>query len=131
MSSVAILFCFGAIVIGTKYGRRSELLSEASRRLSSSSTTTSNPTVNSIRSSTIPQATINETLRRAEGMLRESSSAGLCGQLNRQERLRAASGSYQRNNTAKKTVKKEKKVLKYALLRCWDSDDQEELHHLK
>ena len=64
-------------------------------------------------------------------MLRESSSARLCGQLNRQERLRAASGPYQHNNTAKKMVKKGKKVLEYALLRCWDSDDQEELHCLK
>ena len=51
--------------------------------------------------------------------------------MNRQERLRAASGPYQRNNTAKKTGKKEKKVLEFALLRCWDSEDQEELHHLK
>ena len=64
-------------------------------------------------------------------MLWESSSAGLCGRSNRQERLRAASGPYQRNNTAKKMVKKEKKVLEYALLCCWDRDDQEELHHLK
>ena len=111
-------------------GRVSELLSEASRLLSSPSITTSNPTGNSSRSSTIPQATINETLRCAEGMLQESSFAGLCGRLNRQERLRAASGPYQRNNTAKKTVKKGK-VLEYALLRCWDSDDQEELHRLK
>ena len=73
MSSVVILFCFRAIVIGTKYhdegikGRMSELLSEASWLLSSPSTTTSNPTVNSSRSSTIPQAAINETLRHAEG----------------------------------------------------------------
>ena len=112
-------------------GRVSELLSEASRLLSSPSSSTSNPATNSSRSTAFPQPAINETLRRAEGMLRESASAGLCRRLNRQERLRAASGPYQRNNTAKKTVKKEKKALEYALLRCWDSDDQEELHHLK
>ena len=28
-------------------------------------------------------------------------------------------------------MKKGKKVLEYALLRCWDSDDQEKLHRLK
>lgn len=28
-------------------------------------------------------------------------------------------------------VKKEKKVLEYALLRCWNSNEPEELHHLK
>ena len=106
-------------------------VSEASWLLSSPSTSTSNPAANSSRSTAFPQPTINETLRRAEGMLRESASAGLCRRLNREERLRAASGPYQRNNTAKKTVKKEKKVLEYALLRCWDSDDPEELHHLK
>lgn len=51
--------------------------------------------------------------------------------LDRQERLRAASRPYQSNNTAEKTVKKEKKVLEYVLLRCWDLNDPEELHHLK
>ena len=114
-------------------GRVSELLSEASRLLSSPSGSTSNPgpAVNSSRPTAFSQPTINETLRRAEGMLRDSASAGLCRRLNRQERLRAASGPYQRNNTAKKTVKKEKKALEFALLRCWDSEDQEELHHLK
>ena len=93
---------------GTK-GRVSELLSEASRLLSSSSTSTaSNPAVNlSCSGSAIPQATISETLRRAQGMLRESTSAALCRRLNRQERLRAASGPYQRNSQAMKTVKKE------------------------
>ena len=111
-------------------GRVSELLSEASRLLSSPSASTSNPAANSSRSTAFHQPTISETLRRAEGMLRESASAGLCRRLNREERLRAASGPYQRNNTAKKTEKK-KKVLEYALLRCWDSDDPEELHHLK
>ena len=96
-------------------GRVSELLSEASRLLSSPSTSTSNPAANSSRSTAFPQPTINETLRRAEGMLRESASAGLCRRLNREERLRAASRPYQRNNIATKTVKKEKKVLEYAL----------------
>ena len=48
-------------------GRVSNLLSEASGLLCSSSSTTSNPAVNSSRSAAIPQATINETLRRAEG----------------------------------------------------------------
>lgn len=28
-------------------------------------------------------------------------------------------------------MKKENKVLEFALLRCWDSDDPEEVHHLK
>ena len=81
--------------------RVSELLSEASRLLSSPSGSTSNPgpAVNSSRPTAFSQPTINETLRRAEGMLRESASAGLCRRLNRQERLRAASGPYQRNNT--------------------------------
>ena len=64
-------------------------------------------------------------------MSRESISVGLCRRLNWQERLRAASGPYQRNNTANKTVKKEKKALEYALLRCWNSNEPEELHHLK
>lgn len=99
--------------------------------LSSSPSSTSNPAVNSSRSAAIPHATINETLRLAEGMSRESISAGLCRRLNWQERLRAASGPYQRNNTANKTVKKEKKALEYALLRWWNSNEPEELHHLK
>ena len=109
----------------------SELLSEASKVLSSFSSTTSNPAVNSSRSAAMPQATINETPRHSEGILRESTSAGLCRRLNRQERLRGASDPYQRNNTAKKTVRKEKKDLEYALLRCWNSSEPEELHHLK
>ena len=75
-------------------GRVFDLLSEVSRFLSSSSSTSSNPAVNSSRSAAILQATTNETLRRAEGMLRESTSAGLCRRLNRQERLRAASGPH-------------------------------------
>lgn len=111
-------------------GRVFELLSEAFRLLSSSFSTHSNPAVNSSHSAEIPQATINETLRCAEGMLLESASAGLCRRLNRQERLRAASGPHQCNNTAKKTVKKEK-VLEYALLRCWNSNEPKELYHLK
>ena len=88
---------------GTK-GRVSELLSETSRLLSSSSSSTaSNPAVNLSRSA-IPQATISETLRRAQGMLRESTSTGLCRRLNRQERLRVASGPCQRNSQTPKTV---------------------------
>jgi len=55
---------------GTK-GRVSELLSEASRLLSSSSSTALNPAVNFSRSA-ILQATINETLRRAESMFQEN-----------------------------------------------------------
>ena len=114
---------------GTR-GRVSELLSEASRLLSSS--TSSNAASNSSRPAAIPQATINETLRRAQGMLSESSSTGLCRRLNRQERLRAAAGtSYQRTSQAKSTAKKLKKVLEFALLRCWDADDTDEVHHLK
>ena len=70
-------------------GRVSELLSEASRLLSTSSSTNSNPAVNSSRSEAIPQAVIGETLRRAKGMFRESTSAGFCRRLSRQERLRA------------------------------------------
>lgn len=70
-------------------------------------------------------------LGHAEEMLRESTSAGLYGRLNRQERLRAVSGPYQSNNTTKKTVKTEKKVLEYTLLRYWDLNDPVELHHLK
>ena len=46
-------------------GRVSELLSEASRLLSSS--TSSNAASNSTRPATTTQATINETLRRAQG----------------------------------------------------------------
>ena len=82
-----VLFCFGVpysyrrssvnMDEGSK-GRVSELLSEASGLLSSSSSSTaSNPAVNLSRSgSAMPQATISETLRRAQGMLRESTSAG-------------------------------------------------------
>ena len=65
-------------------------------------------------------------------MLSESSSTGLCRRLNRQERLRAAAGtSYQRTSQAKSTAKKLKKVLEFALLRCWDADDTDEVRHLK
>ena len=65
-------------------------------------------------------------------MLSESSSTGHCGRLNRQERLRAAAGtSYQRTSQAKSTAKKQKKALEFALLRCWDADDMDEVHHLK
>ena len=79
----------------------SELLIEASRLLSSS--TYSNAASNSTRPPAIPQATINETLRRAQGILSESSSTGLCRRLNRQERLRAAAGtSHLRTSQAKK-----------------------------
>lgn len=99
--------------------------------MSSSPSTTSKPAVNSSRSAAIPQATITETLKRSEGMPRESISTGLCRRLNRQGSLRVASDPYQRNNTAKKTMKKEKKALEYALLRCWNSNEPEELHHLK
>ena len=113
---------------GTK-GKVSELLTEASRLLSSNSS--SNFTLNASPAA-IPQRTINETLRRAQGMLSESSSTGLCRRLNRQERLRAAAGtSYQRTSQAKSTAKKQKKVLEFALLRCWDADDTDEVHHLK
>ena len=71
-------------IIGQRYtkGRVSELLCEASRLVPSSSTTASNPAVNASRSAAIPQATINETLRRAEEMLQESTFAGLCRRLN-------------------------------------------------
>ena len=114
---------------GTK-GRVREFLSEASRLLSSS--TSSNAASNSSRPGAIPYATINETLRRAQGMLIESLSTGLCRRLNRQERLREAAGtSYQRTSQAKSTAKKQKKVLEFALLRCWDADDADEVHHLK
>ena len=113
---------------GTK-GKVSELLTEASRLLSSNSS--SNVTLNASPAA-IPQRTINETLRRAQGMLSESSSTGLCRRLNRQERLRAAAGtSYQRTSQAKSTAKKQKKVLEFALLRYWDADDTDEVHHLK
>ena len=57
---------------GTK-GGVSELLSEASRLLSSS--TSSNAASTSTRPGAIPQATINETLRRAHGMLSEIDSS--------------------------------------------------------
>ena len=50
---------------GTK-GRVSEFLSEASRLLSSS--TSSNAASNSTCPAAIPQATINKTLRRAQGV---------------------------------------------------------------
>ena len=85
---------------GTK-GRMSELLIEASRLLSSS--TYSNAASNSTRPPAIPQAAINETLRRAQGILSESSSTDLCRRLNQQEWLRAAAGtSYLRTSQANK-----------------------------
>ena len=92
---------------GTK-GRVSELLSEASRLLFSS--TSSKAALNSTRPAAIPQATINETLKRAQGC--RSSSTGLCRGLNRQERLRAAAGtSYKRTRQAESTTKNQKKYL--------------------
>ena len=129
-------------------GRVSSLLSEASRLLmsSNSSNTAMNPStaaitnsaVNSaaaVNSSATTQRTLHETLRRAQGMLSASTSSGLCLRLNRQERLRAASGSsYQRDKPAKINSKKEKKAMEFALLRCWETDltdDLEEVHHLK
>ena len=67
-------------------------------------------------------------------MLRESSSSGLYRRLNRNERLRAASPYQQSRQTsakpAKEKAKKEKKAIEFALLRCWD-DDEDEPHHLK
>jgi len=123
-------------------GRVSQLLSEASRLLSSPNTSinlstatnsgnaaNNSNTVNSLAATAQP--TIRETLRRAQGMLRESASTGLCRRLNRQERLRAASGcSYQRDKPAKRKAK-EKKALEFAVLRCCNTDDLEEVHHLK
>ena len=97
-----------------------------------------NSAVNSaaaVNSSATTQRTLHETLRRAQGMLSASTSSGLCRRLNRQERLRAASGSsYQRDKPAKINSKKEKKAMEFALLRCWETDltdDLEEVHHLK
>ena len=67
-------------------------------------------------------------------MLRESSSSGLYRRLNRNERLRAASPYQQSRQTsakpAKEKAKKEKKAIEFALVRCWD-DDEDEPHHLK
>ena len=74
-----------------------------------------NSAVNSaaaVNSSATTQRTLHETLRRAQGMLSASTSSGLCRRLNRQERLRAASGSsYQRDKPAKINSKKEKKAV--------------------
>jgi hypothetical protein len=53
--------------------------------------------------------------------------------LNRTERLRASS-PYQRNrqSTTKPAKEKVKKVMEFALLRCWPDDEEEdEPHHLK
>ena len=73
------LFVFSCIVSKYVQIRRhesgvAELLSEGSRRLPSSSSTASNPAVNASCLAVIPQATINKTLRHAEGMLWESTS---------------------------------------------------------
>jgi len=63
---------------GTK-GRVSELLSKASRLFPSSTSTASNPAVNASCSAAIPQVMINVVLRRAEGMLQDSTSAAQRG----------------------------------------------------
>ena len=78
---------------------------------------------------------IQESLQRAQNMLRNSSSTGLCRRLKRPERLRATSStSYQQGSKAtsvsgnSKKAKKEDKVIEFALLRCLDDDDEEEEH---
>ena len=84
---------------------------------------------------------IQESQQRAQNMLRNSSSTGLCRRLKvkRPERLRATSStSYQQGSKAtsvsgnSKKAKKEDKAIEFALLRCWDDDDEEkEPHSLK
>ena len=78
-------------------GRVSELLGEESRLLlssnSSASASSSFANSNTPTNSRICAATLAETLSRTRGMLRESTSSGTFRRLNRQERLRAASGS--------------------------------------
>ena len=119
-------------------GRVCELLGEASRLVlssnssasASSSFANSNTPTNSRTSAN--SATLAETLSRTRGMLRESTSLGMFRQLNRQERLRAVSGSsYQQAKPAKEKPRKEKKATEFALLRCWDEDELEEPHNLK
>ena len=111
-------------------GRVSELLGEESRLLlssnssasASSSFANSNTPTNSRTSAN--SATLAETLSRTRGMHMESTSSGTFRRLNRQERLRAASGSsYQRVKPAKEKPRKEKRAIEFAqeLLVCFTS----------
>jgi len=108
--------------VATLLGEASKLLSECSGGEGSRHRTEPSSSSSSLQ----------ETLRRANSMLRQSSSSGLCKRLSRSERLRAASGStYQRSKQANEKPKKEKKAMEFALLRCFEDDDIDEPHNLK
>ena len=66
---------------------------------------------------------IQESLQRAQNMLRNSSSTGLCRRLKRPERLRAASStSYQQGSKATSVSgnsKKERKRIRQSSLHCF------------
>lgn len=74
---------------------------------------------------------IQETLNRASSMLQQSSSSGLFRRLNRNERLRAAN-PYQLPSTSRRSSQpakvKAKKPLEFALLKCFDEDEEEPFH---
>ncbi|XP_068704511.1 uncharacterized protein [Montipora foliosa] len=110
--------------------RVSELLNGASKLLAGNGSTAGPST--SVSDSVPSSATLQESLRRANNMLRQSTSSGLCRSLNRQERLQAAAGAtYQRPRQGNEKSKKEKKAIEFALLRCFEDDEVDEPNHLK
>ena len=110
--------------------RVSELLNEASKLLAGNASTAGPST--SVSDSSPSSVTLQESLRQANNMLRQSTSSGLCRSLNRQERLRAAAGAtYQRPRQGNEKSKKEKKAIEFALLRCFEDDEVDKPNHLK
>ena len=102
----------------------SELLSEASKLLENSSNSAKS---NEPSTTSTSQTSLEDTLRRAINMFRESSSSGLCRRLNRHERLRAAAGfTNTHSKKGNERAKKEPKAIEFALLRCFLEDEIED-----
>lgn len=99
----------------------SKLLNEASQILSNNSKTSNVPAPVPSTSSSI-----QDTLNRANNLLRESSMSGICRRLNRNERLRSSSGidyKQKRGNNTKQAKPKERKPMEFALLRCFEEGE--------
>lgn len=105
--------------------RAAKMLEEASKLLKSDASG-SQPS-----QSQSNQSKIQETLNRASNMLQQSSSSGLFRRLNRSERLRA-SNPYQQQSTSRRSSRpvkvKVKKPVEFALLKCFEEDEEEPFH---
>ena len=96
----------------------SKLLNEASKILADSN--------KSLPQSVSSTSSIQDTLNRANNMLRESSASGLCRRLNRSERLRSASRGNYKQVKEKKMKPKEQKPIEFALLRCFEDEEMQD-----